>query len=148
MTAEAAAQFGATAEGLRELVRRCRTAATKPISVKLSPVLPDVVAMARIAQDEGADAVTLVNTIPGQLHGRLGNGSGGVSGPALLPIGVLATRQVTQQLGMPVIGVGGIRTARDAREYLGAGASLVEIGTAAFADPRVPGRVARELAHG
>src|SRR5207247_1376105 len=60
-------EFGATPEGLRELVRRCRAAATKPISVKLSPVLPDIVAMARIAQDEGADAVTLVHTIPGML---------------------------------------------------------------------------------
>src|SRR5207249_1387547 len=76
-------EFGATPEGLRELVRRCRAAATKPISVKLSPVLPDIVAMARIAQDEGADAVTLVNTIPGMLDRRLANGSGGVSGPAL-----------------------------------------------------------------
>jgi len=116
--------------------------------VKLSPVLPDVVAMARVAQEEGADAVTLVNTIPGFLDRRLANGSGGVSGPALLPIGVLATRQVTSRLGMPVIGVGGVGTAADAREYLAAGASLVAIGTAALADPRIPARVARELARG
>src|SRR5213076_1511755 len=141
-------EFGATPEGLRELVRRCRAAATKPISVKLSPVLPDIVAMERIAQDEGADAVTLVNTIPGMLDGRLGNGAGGVSGPALLPIGVLATRRVREQVAIPVIGVGGIRTAGDAREYLAAGASLVAIGTAALADPRVPERIARELARG
>jgi dihydroorotate dehydrogenase (NAD+) catalytic subunit len=140
-------EFGATPEGLRDLVRRCRAVATKPISVKLSPVLPDIVAMARVARDEGADAVTLVNTVPGTLHGRLGNGTGGVSGPALLPIGVLATRRVAGELGMPVIGVGGIRCGGDAREYLAAGASLVAIGTAALADPRVPGRIAAELAH-
>ena len=141
-------EFGATPDGLRELVRRCRAAGTKPMSVKLSPVLPDIVAMARVARDEGADAVTLVNTIPGRLDHRLANGSGGVSGPALLPIGVLATLKVAEQLGMPVIGVGGIRSAADARQYLAAGASLIAIGTAALADPRIPARVARELARG
>ena len=104
--------------------------------------------MAVVARDEGADAVTLVNTIPGMLDRRLGNGSGGVSGPALLPIGVLATRRVRDHVAIPVIGVGGIRTAADAREYLAAGASLIAIGTAALADPRVPERIARELTHG
>jgi len=128
-------EFGASADSLRALV-------------KLSPVLPDIAAMAQVARDEGADAVTLVNTIPGMLDRRLGNGSGGVSGPALLPIGVLATRRVRERVAIPVIGVGGIRTAGDAREYLAAGASLVAIGTAALADPRVPERIARELARG
>ena len=141
-------EFGATPEGLRELVRRCRAVSTRPIAVKLSPVLPDIAGMARVAAQEGADAVTLVNTIPGALDGRLGNGTGGVSGPALLAIGVLATRRVRGAVAIPVIGVGGIRTARDAREYLAAGASLVAIGTAALADPRVPERVARELGRG
>ena len=151
-------EFGATPEGLRELVRRCRDVSSKPMTVKLSPVVPDLAALAQVARDEGADAVTLVNTIPGTLSHRLGNGSGsgggggggggGVSGPALLPIGVLATRRVIARVGMPVIGVGGIRTARDVQEYLTAGATLVAIGTAALADPRVPGRVARELARG
>jgi len=144
-------EFGATPDGLRALVRRCRAAATKPIAVKLAPVLPDLAAMAAVARDEGAAAVTLVNTIPGTLESRLGHGAdgnGGVSGPALLPIGVLATRRVTTRVGIPVIGVGGIRSASDAREYLAAGAALVAIGTAALADPRVPERVARALAHG
>ena len=141
-------EFGATPEGLRDLVRRCRAVATRPIAVKLSPVLPDIAGMARVAEQEGADAVTLVNTIPGALDGRLGNGTGGVSGPALLAIGVLATRKVRGAVAIPVIGVGGIRTARDAREYLAAGASLVAIGTAALADPRVPERVARGLGRG
>ncbi|HYK83369.1 MAG TPA: dihydroorotate dehydrogenase [Gemmatimonadales bacterium] len=141
-------EFGATAAGLRELVARCRRAATKPVAVKLSPVLPDLPAMAAVARDAGADAVTLVNTIPGMLEHRLGHGAGGVSGPALVPIGVLATRRVTARLGIPVIGVGGIRSGRDAREYLAAGATLVAIGTAALADPRVPERVVRELERG
>ena len=138
-------EFGADPGSLGELVRACRRVSTRPLTVKLSPVLPDIPAMARVARDEGAEAVTLVNTMPGFLDKRLGNGSGGLSGPALLPIGVLATRRVRERVDMPVIGVGGIRTAADAREYLAAGASLVAIGTAALADPRVPVRIAREL---
>ncbi|HET9386514.1 MAG TPA: dihydroorotate dehydrogenase [Gemmatimonadales bacterium] len=141
-------EFGAEPAGLSELVRACRRASTRPLTVKLSPVLPDIPAMARVARDEGAEAVTLVNTMPGLLDKRLGNGSGGLSGPALLPIGVLATRRVRERVHMPVIGVGGVRTAADAREYLAAGASLVAIGTAALADPRVPARIARELSGG
>ena len=141
-------EFGQSPQALEALVSRCRRAATPPIVVKLSPVLPDIPAMARVARDAGADAVSLVNTIPGGLAARLGNGFGGVSGPALLPIGVLATRRVRERLDVPVIGVGGIRTATDARQYLDAGASLVAIGTAALADPRVPEGVARELSRG
>jgi len=141
-------EFGSEPAGLAELVRACRRVSTRPLTVKLSPVLPDIPAMARVARDEGAEAVSLVNTMPGLLDKRLGNGSGGLSGPALLPIGVLATRRVRERVGMPVIGVGGVRSAADAREYLGAGASLVAIGTAALADPRLPVRIAREVAHG
>jgi dihydroorotate dehydrogenase (NAD+) catalytic subunit len=141
-------EFGAAPESLRTLVSRCRRAATRPLAVKLSPVLPDIEAMARVVKEEGAEAVTLVNTMPGALEGRLGNGSGGVSGPALLPVGVLATRRVRAAVDIPVIGVGGVRTVADARAYLSAGASLVAIGTAALADPRVPERIARELARG
>jgi dihydroorotate dehydrogenase (NAD+) catalytic subunit len=141
-------EFGAEPGGLTELVRACRRASTRPLSVKLSPVLPDLPLMARVAQGEGAEAVTLVNTVPGMLEARLGNGVGGLSGPALLPVGVLATRRVTEKVGIAVIGVGGVRTTADAREYLAAGASLVGIGTAALADPRVPERIARELTRG
>jgi dihydroorotate dehydrogenase (NAD+) catalytic subunit len=138
-------EFGAEPTGLAELVRACRRVSTRPLTVKLSPVLSDIASMARVARDEGAEAVSLVNTMPGLLDKRLGNGSGGLSGPALLPVGVLATRRVRERLDMPVIGVGGIRTGADAREYLAAGATLVAIGTAALADPRVPERIAREL---
>ena len=141
-------EFGAEPGGLAELVEACRRVSTRPLTVKLSPVLPDIPAMARVARDAGAEAVTLVNTMPGLLDKRLGNGSGGLSGPALLPIGVLATRRVRDQVGMPVIGVGGVRSVNDAREYLTAGASLVAIGTAALADPRLPVRIARELSRG
>ena len=141
-------EFGAEPRSLAELVRRCRRATTRPLVVKLSPVLPDIAAMADVAKAEGADAVSVVNTIPGILDRRLGNGVGGVSGPALLPIGVLATRRVVARTALPVIGVGGIRTASDARAYLAAGAALVAVGTAALAHPRVPERIARELSHG
>jgi len=140
-------EFGSEPVALAELVRACRRASTQPLTIKLSPVLPDIPAMACVAREEGAEAVTLVNTMPGLLDRRLGNGSGGLSGPALLPIGVLATRRVRERVGMPVIGVGGVRTAADAREYRAAGASLVAVGTAALADPRVPVRIARELSH-
>ena len=141
-------EFGAEPSSLAALVRACRRVSTRPLAVKLSPVLPDIPAMARVARDEGAEAVSLVNTMPGSLDKRLGNGSGGLSGPALLPIGVLATRRVRERVDMPVIGVGGVRTVADAREYLAAGATLVAIGTAALADPRVPVRIARELSRG
>src|SRR5260370_24245289 len=74
-------EFGAEPGGLAELIRACRRAATRPLAVKLSPVLPDIAAMARVARDEGAEAVSLVNTMPGLLDKPLGNGSGGVRGP-------------------------------------------------------------------
>ncbi len=141
-------EFGADPLSLADLVRRCRRATRRPLVVKLSPALPDIPAMAQVVADQGGDAVSLVNTLPGALDGRLGNPFGGVSGPALLPIGVLATRRVCERVGLPVIGVGGIRTAADARAYLDAGASLVAIGTAALAHPRVPTRIARALARG
>ena len=144
-------EFGADAASVADVVGRCRRATRRPLIAKLSPILPDIAAMAVAARDAGADGVTLVNTLPGYLtdasgRPRLGNGNGGVSGPALLPVGVLATRRVKERTGsLPVIGVGGVRTADDARQYLRAGAVLVGIGTAALADPRVPERVIRDL---
>jgi len=141
-------EFGADPESLAALVRRCRRASRRPLVIKLSPVLPDIAAMAAIAEAEGADGVSVVNTIPGLLPGRLGHGSGGLSGPALLPVGVLAVRRVVGRVAVPVIGVGGIRTAEDARAYLGAGAALVAVGTGALADPRLPERIVRGLAGG
>jgi dihydroorotate dehydrogenase (NAD+) catalytic subunit len=121
---------------------------------KLSPVLPDIAGMALVARDAGADGISVVNTLPGLLYGdgvtaRLGNGNGGVSGPVLLPVGVLAVARVVERTGgMPVIGVGGVRSADDARQYLRVGASLVAMGTAALADPRLPERIVEDLEHG
>lgn len=144
-------EFGADPATVAAVLKLCRAQTRKPLLAKLSPVLPDIAAMALVARDAGADGVTVVNTIPGYLADttgapRLGNGSGGVSGPALLPIGVLAVRKIMERSGgMPVIGVGGIRTGADARQYLRAGAALVAIGTAALADPRIPERVVTDL---
>jgi dihydroorotate dehydrogenase (NAD+) catalytic subunit len=144
-------EFGADPECVRRIVTLCRTRTRLPLLAKLSPVVPDLPGMARIARDAGADGISLVNTFPGLLYGdgaapRLGNGNGGVSGPPLLPIGVLATARVVEATGgMPVIGVGGVRSAEDARQYLRVGAALVGIGTAALADPRLPERIVRDL---
>jgi dihydroorotate dehydrogenase (NAD+) catalytic subunit len=136
---------------LADAVRAARTATTRPLSVKLAPNVPDIGRMAEICVAEGADALTLVNTMPGLLFDTesrrpaLGAGSGGVSGPALLPIGVHAVARARQRVNVPILGVGGIREAADAVQYLLAGASLVQIGTASFADPRAAPRVLTDL---
>ena len=150
-TARGGVEFGADADCVTRIVRQVRSATKRALLVKLSPVLPDIGAMALTACDAGADGITVVNTMPGLIYRgerpRLGQGSGGVSGPALLPVGLLAVRRVVErtQGTVPVVGVGGIRSAGDVRQYLQAGASLVQIGTAALADPRVPGRIVQDL---
>src|SRR5690606_37312054 len=132
-------------------VGAARRATTRPRVVKLAPNVPDIGAMAAVAVAEGADALTLVNTAPGLLfdvgtrRAVLGAGTGGVSGPALLPIGVHAVWQARQRVDVPLIGAGGIRTGADAVQYLLAGASLVQVGTASFADPRASLRVLQQL---
>jgi dihydroorotate dehydrogenase (NAD+) catalytic subunit len=104
-----------------------------------------------IAVDAGADAITLVNTLPALLvdverrRPALGFGTGGLSGAALLPVGVRATWLVRRAVDVPIVGVGGIARGTDAVQYLMAGASLVAMGTAALRDPRAPERVVREL---
>ena len=103
------------------------------------------------ATDAGADAISVVNTVPGlviDVERRtpvLGFGTGGVSGPAILPIGVLATFKVRRAVRLPILGVGGVASGTDALQYILAGASLVGIGTAAMRDPRAPERVVSEL---
>jgi len=144
-------EFGAEEHVLVDLVRRARAETDRPLIVKLSAALPDPGRMAAAAAAAGADGFTCVNTLPAFAFGegggpRLGNGSGGLSGPPLLSVGVQMTRVVARETGTPVIGAGGITTGADAQQYLRAGASLVAIGTAALADPRAPERVARELA--
>ena len=137
---------------LADAVRSARAATTRPMSVKLAPNVPDIGRMAEICVAEGADALTLVNTMPGLLFDTdsrrpvLGAGSGGMSGPALLPIGVHAVARARSRVDVPILGAGGVRTGEDALQYLLAGASLVQIGTASFADPRAAERVLKELA--
>lgn len=144
-------EFGADAASITAIVSRCRRVTKRPLVAKLSPVLPDMAAAALAARDAGANGVSVVNTLPGMALNpggtpRLGNGSGGVSGPALLPAGVLAVRRVRERLpDLPIIGLGGVRSAEDARQYLAVGATLVGIGTGGLADPRLPGRIIREL---
>ncbi len=144
-------EFGANDQVLSDLVSRCRERTEKPIIAKLAPTVPDIGATAAVAAAAGADGFSVVNTIPGLLYDlpggtgdgppRLGAGNGGMSGPSLLPVGVLAVRRVRQETGLPVIGVGGIRQPADVRQYLQVGASLVAVGTAALADPRCPERL-------
>ncbi|GIW53482.1 MAG: dihydroorotate dehydrogenase B (NAD(+)), catalytic subunit [Gemmatimonadales bacterium] len=142
-------EFGSNESVLADLVARCRSVTEKPLITKLAPTLPDIGRTARVAANAGADGISVINTIPGTLwrrnggefRPRLGFGQGGVSGPALLPVGLLAVRRVVESTGRPVIGVGGIRSPEDVEQYLHAGATLVAVGTAALADPRIPERL-------
>lgn len=144
-------EFGADAACVHQIISLCRRRTSLPIAAKLSPVLPDIAGMALVARDAGADAISVVNTMPGQLFDpdgttRLGNGHGGVSGPALLPLGVLAVARVVERTsGMQVIGVGGVRSAADVEQYLRVGATLVGLGTGALANPRLPERIVADL---
>jgi len=144
-------EFGADAKCIERIVASCRARTRLPLLAKLSPVLTDIGAMGLVARDAGADGISAVNTFPGLLFDnagrtRLGQGPGGVSGPGLLPLGVLAVSRILDRTGgVPVIGGGGVRSASDVRQYLRAGASLVAVGTAALADPRLPERIVAEL---
>lgn len=144
-------EFGADPCALREVVEGSRAVTRSPLIVKLSPTLTDIGAAARTAVEAGADAISVVNTIPGlsidveRRRPALGYGTGGVSGPGLLPVGVLATWKVRKATDVPIIGIGGISSANAALQYLIAGASLVAIGTAALRDPRLPERIVDDL---
>lgn len=146
-------EFGADASSVAAVVQRARAATRRPLFAKLSPALADIPAMARAARDAGADGVSLVNTLPGTAYDgeqpRLGNGFGGVSGPALRPVALLAVQRVSNALaGLPIIASGGVSRVEHLRDYLRAGASLVAIGTAALADPHLPARLVTELENG
>ncbi|HZN97313.1 MAG TPA: dihydroorotate dehydrogenase [Gemmatimonadales bacterium] len=144
-------EFGADASCVARIVATCRSRTRLPLIAKLSPVLPDIAGMAVAAQEAGADGITAVNTLPGLLFGdngraRLGQGNGGISGPALLPAGLLAVTRLRDRLSdVPIIGVGGVRSAADVKQYLRAGASLVAMGTGVLADPRLPERIIADL---
>jgi dihydroorotate dehydrogenase (NAD+) catalytic subunit len=145
-------QFGSEPAQVAEVVAAARKAATRrPLWVKLSPLVADIGLIARAAQDAGADALTVANTYPAMavdartLKSRLGNLTGGLSGPAIKPITLRLVWESTKAVRIPVIGLGGIETVEDVLEYLVVGASAVQIGTASFADPRASERLASAL---
>jgi dihydroorotate dehydrogenase (NAD+) catalytic subunit len=144
-------EFGADLQSLAEVVTRARKATRRPIFVKLSPTLQDIGRTSQAAADAGADGISVVNTLPGLVidvdarRPALGFGTGGVSGPGLLPVGVLATYRVAKAVRLPIIGVGGISKATDIVQYVIAGASLVAIGTAAMQQPRLPETLVADL---
>jgi dihydroorotate dehydrogenase (NAD+) catalytic subunit len=144
--------FGSDPAALARVTRACRDATRLPLIVKLSPNVTDIRETARAAEAEGSDAVSLVNTYVGMAvdvdrrRPVLANVSGGLSGPAIRPLAVWATWQVSRTVKIPVIGMGGILTARDALEFLLAGATAVQVGTANFIHPDAAVRVARGLA--
>jgi dihydroorotate dehydrogenase (NAD+) catalytic subunit len=136
---------------LAEVVGAVKRVARRPVIVKLSPNVSAIEPLARAAEQSGADAISLVNTFVALAidartrRPRLGAGFGGLSGPAIKPIALRLVYQAAQAVKIPVIGLGGIASGEDAAEFLVAGASAVEVGTATFWDPASPVRVAREL---
>lgn len=144
--------FGCDPGLAADVTRAVRASTDLPVIVKLTPNAPDVVAVARAVEEAGADGLTAINTVLGmridvaKRRPILGTGSGGLSGPAIRPIAVHITYQVAQAVSIPIIGAGGITSGTDALEFLMAGASAVQVGTATFADPTAPLRVIEELA--
>ncbi len=153
--------FGSTPEGLSALTRRVRAATAKPLWVKLSPNVTDIGTMARAAEDAGADAVTLINTLVGMAVDHrtrrpiLSNVTGGLSGPAIKPVALRMVWEACKAVKIPVIGIGGIQSADDALEFLLVGAAAVQVGTANFRNPDacieiiegIRGFLARERIH-
>jgi len=134
--------FGATAEGVARLTGAVRKSTAKPLWVKLSPNVSDIGSVAAAAEDSGADAVSLINTIVGMAvdhrtrRPRLSNVTGGLSGPAIKPVALRMVWEACKRVKIPVIGIGGIQTAADALEFILVGASAVQVGTANFRNPR------------
>jgi len=143
--------FGTDPKALAALVGRVRAATDRPLVVKLTPNVPDIGLYARVCEEAGADGLSAINTFPGMLidvetrRPVIGNRSGGVSGPAILPMGVYLTWCAARAVDLPIIGIGGIRSGADALQYVLAGASLVQIGTALFVDPEAAIGVHRGL---
>lgn len=139
-------------ESAAEIVAAARPQTRKPLYAKLSPAAADLPETARAVQAAGAEGLSLVNTMKGlaldekTLQPRLGHELGGYSGAGLKPIALAAVYQCYHATGLPIVGMGGISTGRDALDFLAAGASAVALGTILFADPDAPGRVRRELA--
>jgi len=134
--------FGATPEGIHALTSSVRRRTEKPVWVKLTPNVADVAGIARAAQEAGADAVSLINTLVGMAVDHrtrrplLSNVTGGLSGPAIKPVALRMVWEASRAVTIPVIGIGGIQTAADALEFLLVGAKAVQVGTANFRNPR------------
>jgi dihydroorotate dehydrogenase (NAD+) catalytic subunit len=144
--------FGADAGALEYLVARAKAAAQRPLIVKLSPNVTSVAQMAKIAALAGADAISLVNTFLAMAidaetrQPMIRNVTGGLSGPAIKPIALRMVYETAQAVSVPILGMGGIVTAEDAVEFLLAGATAVQVGTASYADPRAVERLVTGLA--
>jgi dihydroorotate dehydrogenase (NAD+) catalytic subunit len=144
--------YGTDAAATYEVVRAIKSVAGLPVIVKLSPNVTDITVIARAAEEAGADALSLINTLLGMSvdvetqRPRLGNVTGGLSGPAIKPVAVRMVYQTVRAVKIPVIGIGGIRTAEDALEYLLVGAKAVEVGTANFFDPETSIKIIKGLA--
>ena len=145
--------FGSTSAGIMDIVSAVRPKCRKPLMVKLTPNVTDITEIALAAEAAGADSLSLINTLLGMAidvetrRPVLGNLMGGLSGPAVKPIAVRMVYQVARAVAIPVVGMGGITTGKDAVEFLLAGASAVMIGTAGFVDPGVWPRAAGEISH-
>jgi len=143
--------FGADPVELEYLVRKAREVAARPLIVKLSPNVTSIAHMAHIAQEAGADAVSLTNTFLAMSidvetrRPRLSNITGGLSGPAIKPIALRMVYETARAVSIPILGMGGIVTPEDAVEFLLAGATAVQVGTASYADPRAVERLAKGL---
>ena len=143
--------FGTDPEQLWDLVSRCKPAARRPLMVKLSPNVTSIGRMARVASDGGADALSLVNTFVSLAidietrRPRIANITGGLSGPAIKPIAIRMVHEVSQAVQLPIVGMGGIVRAEDAVEFMMAGATAVQVGTASYADPRAVENIANGL---
>jgi dihydroorotate dehydrogenase (NAD+) catalytic subunit len=150
-TEEGGMFFSSDPKLLANVVARARAVARRPLMVKLSPNVARIQPLALAAEDAGADALSLVNTFVSlaiDLDTRapnIGNGFGGLSGPAIKPIALRMVYEAVQSVRIPVVGLGGIANGHDAAEFLSAGASAVQVGTATFIDPRAPLLVARQL---
>ncbi len=143
--------FGVTTKGASEVVKAVRKVYNKTMIVKLSPNVTDITEIARAVEASGADSVSLINTLLGMAIDAekrkpiLSTVTGGLSGPAVKPVALRMVWQVAQAVGVPVVGLGGIMNGRDAIEFMLAGASAIELGTANFIDPTVCVRVADEI---
>jgi len=143
--------FGADAGSLEHLVSRAKAAAGRPLIVKLTPNVTSIAQLARVAADTGADALSVSNTFLAmaidaeERKPRLSNVTGGLSGPAIKPIALRLVWEASRAVKIPVLGMGGIVTAEDAVEFMLAGATAIQVGTASYADPRATERLAKGL---